>query len=93
MNKEQKRNIEELLKGAECILIATDNGVGIVGTGVEVLTYYTQLTKQIAQNIDKEMLENAFQNAFKKPEELLDDIKGLLEKMKEMMGGKENDKN
>ena len=87
----EDKNIEKLLKGAECILIATDKGIGVVGTGVDILTYYTALTSKLSENIPKEVLENAFKRAFKKPSELLEELKGLLEELDEKVGNKDGE--
>jgi hypothetical protein len=91
MNKIENKDIEKLLKGAECVLIATDKGIGVVGTGVDVLTYYTALTSNLSKDIPQEMLENAFKRAFKKPSELLDELKGLLEELEKKAGNKDGE--
>lgn len=73
--------MEELLKEAKNFLIITDKDCGIKGNSAEILTLYIILTQELNKIIDKEILEDAFKRAFYKPEELLEELKYILEKL------------
>lgn len=86
MNKEQVRKIERLLDGAECCIIATDNGSGVIGDRPEVLSLYSALTKNLAENFDKELLEKAFNRGFADEKELLTELKSTLDELFKKLG-------
>ena len=79
--KENKK-IKRLLEGAEYVLIATDNGVGIEGEKSKIATGYTMLTNQLLNSFTKEQLEDCFNLAFMDEKELLNT---LIEKLKKVV--------
>lgn len=85
---ENNKQVQKLLKGAECVLIATDKGTGVVGEAPAVLTMYTMLTKNLAGDLPKELIEDAFQRGFKDAKELLNDLKDLIDDIYKKMENK-----
>lgn len=60
MIKENRKNIENLLKDAKCMLIATDKGVGMIGKTPDILTCYSVLTRTLSEDIDKKNFRRCF---------------------------------
>lgn len=92
----KNKNLKRLLKGSEKnFLISTENGVGIVGDKVEVLTQFTELVRKLREAISDEELKNAFELSFKTNEELekiaLEKPGNLLKTLKEISGDKDNE--
>jgi hypothetical protein len=83
---ENNKQVQKLLKGANGVLIATDNGVGVVGEAPAVLTMYSMLTRNLASQLPKELIEDAFKKGFKEPKELLKDLKDLIDDIQKKMG-------
>ena len=82
MNLIEKKQINKLLKNANCVLIATDNGTGVIGREPEVLACFTMLVKNLADDVEKERLQDKFDMAFKTTDELM---QILNDKIKEAM--------
>ena len=83
---EEKKEIKRLLNGAECCIIATDNGSGVIGDRPKVLSLYSALTKNLAENFDKELLEKAFNRGFADEKELLTELKNALDELFKKLG-------
>lgn len=90
MKNIKTKDIERLIKGADAGILATQNGCILQGHPTEVMTLYTLITKQLAEDLDKKLLEHAFELAFKEPDELLGMVKEALETLKEKLEKKEN---
>lgn len=86
MNFEEKRQIKELLKGTDNVLIITDNGCAVVGNVATILANYSVLTKILTEKIDEKLVKESFELAFKTEIELLQKIEELLKKIN---GGKD----
>ena len=82
---ENNKQIQKLLKGAECALVSTDKGIGVVGNASTVLVMYTLLTKNLAENLPKELIEDAFEKAFMNEKELLKELKDKLDELMKKM--------
>ena len=83
---EKNKEIKRLLNGAECCIIVTDNGGGVIGDRTEVLSLYSVLTKNLAENFDKELLEKAFNRGFADEKELLTELKNKLDELFKKLG-------
>ena len=77
--KEMGDNLAKLLDGSNSSVIATENGVWILGNGTEVLTLLTGLLRGARENIPDEVLKYAFELAFKDEKELLEVLKEKVE--------------
>ena len=84
MNK--NKNVEELLKDAKTLIMATDNGSYVVGSLPKVMTAYTMLTRALIEQCGKEPVEHAHKLACLSPDELVEEVKDkisdLLKKIK-----------
>lgn len=84
----KKKEVKQLLSGANCFLIATDKGVGIVGNDAEVCSMLTATIKEIRDNaprIDDKMIEQCYElsklNGKELVVELLKNVKKAIEKI------------
>lgn len=89
MNLRERKNINKLLKNAKSVLIATENGTGVVGEEPLVLANFTMLVSNLAEQVGKERLQDKFDMAFKSTDELMqilenkiNELFGTLEKKK-----------
>lgn len=57
----KKENIEKLLKGAESVMIVTDNGLGIEGNLASTLRNLSLLISKLRETIPKDLLDYAIQ--------------------------------
>lgn len=86
------KEIKKLLKGSEDVyLIATKTGCGISGTGAEILSCYTMMTKGLMEEFGEDAMREAFELATKNSDELakiaVEKMKDFLKHMKEMFKG------
>lgn len=83
-----KKEIKEILKGAENYIVASENGIAIEGNEPHILTLYAMITKAIAENNDKELIDEAYNLAFLSDKELkkkaLEAMKGFMERINKM---------
>ena len=84
----KKKEVKQLLDGAEMFIIATDKGVGIVGSDAEICSALTSIIKEIRDNaprIDDEMIEKCYElskmDGQELVAELLKNLKQMLEKI------------
>lgn len=85
--------IEKESKG-EAVIFTTEAGSYINGNAVDLVTLFTALTGSLHKNgVSKEILDTAYELAFKDGEELLDEIMNRLEKvMAELKSGLKGEK-
>ena len=86
MNEISEKDIKKLLKGTECVLISTDNGVGIEGNGVRVLSAFNMLVIQLRQNFSDKVIKEVFENSFLSEKEIFEKVLKSLEKIKDKLG-------
>ena len=68
--KEELNDIIAHLEKPQCAILVTDENVGVMGTGIEILASLSALIGNLLeQGIPKEALQKAFDIAFKKYEE------------------------
>jgi len=61
-SKLREKDVERLLKGAETIIISTDNGIGIEGKLVSTLGNFSMIVHQLVDGgCPKEYLKTAFE--------------------------------
>lgn len=84
--KEIKR-IEELLKGADSVLVMTNKGGAILGCGVEILSLFANICAHLKEaleigfnaekmSIDDDKLKDFLKSGLKGIKEILDEILG-----------------
>lgn len=88
----KKENIEKLLKGAESVMIVTDNGLGIEGNLASTLRNLSLLISKLRETIPKDLLDYAIQLGLretkksneekdKKVEELRKELQDFMKKI------------
>lgn len=89
--------IYEITTECENMLVITDNGILMQGTTPALLSLYRILTKNMLnlKGADKELLDDAYNSAFKSDKEIKKDLeselKKLFKKLEEMVSGKNNE--
>ncbi len=94
----KKENIEKLLKGAESVMIVTDNGLGVEGDLVSTLRNLSLLISKLRETIPKDLLDYAIQldlretkksneSKDKKVEELRKELQDSMEKIAKAIVG------
>lgn len=88
-----KKAIEKENKG-EAVIFLTEAGAYINGNAVDLVSLFSMLTGSLRKNgVSKEILDTAYELAFKDGEELLDEImKRLDEAMAELKSAIEEEK-
>ena len=88
-----KKLIDKESKG-EATIFLSEAGSYINGNAVDLVTLFTALTGSLHKNgVSKEILDTAYELAFKDGEELLDEIMNRLEKvMAELKSGLKGEK-
>lgn len=70
MKREERKEIDRLLKNAEYVVLATSNGVGALGIKPRILTGFSKLTGALTEAFGEEEMREIFELAFKSNEEL-----------------------
>lgn len=89
----KNKNLEKLFENSEkSFIVATKNGVGVVGGGVNTLTQYAELTEILRKMFSDNILKSTFELAFKdkkepseKEEKIAKKIETLWEELKDLL--------
>ena len=89
----KEENLKKIFKNSENnFIVATKNGVGVVGDGVSTLTQYAELTETLREMFSDNILKSTFELAFKdkkepseKEEMIAKKIDSLWEELKELL--------
>lgn len=90
MKIEKEKNIKRLLKGANAHIIVTDKGIGIEGSGYQILPLFSMIVQTLKEDVSKKELERAFELGLKSAKELEEEAlkvtKEIFEKIMNKLG-------
>lgn len=67
------KDVAKLLEGSEeSFVLATKNGVGIVGNGAEILSFISMIIRQVKDNFDEKSIQHAVALGLMSNEELVE---------------------
>ncbi len=89
----KQEELKELIN-CDTYLVISENGVAVRGNSPELLTLYSQLTREMMKlkGVDKKILEQSFNMAFMEKDELLELFKEQLNKFADTLKKITNDK-